>query len=345
MLLFPRCWYWKAYTWPINPKDTLLAGHQLKVDIDLFQLLNNRVQINEIVLKGITLKLKRPKPDQSFNYQFIVDAFASEDEDPVDDTTALIMAVKKMTVDNTHLVFFDALTGNDVNVQLGHAQLRMARIDPNKLEYEVPRIAIRGLRGSVVQTTPLEIVAINTNPDPEVANEKPEYIKFINQETHLQDVDFAYSSEASALETKFTFKDLQVFPKTIDLEKNLIALHKVELSDFTGRIDLNAKTETEAIKLTTQNKQEVQTRILTLEIHHGPGPPSEQQSDLQRQHPSAPAEWYGLRPPEVPKADLARQQIFVQPRYHCPQDHQRANDRRQWFYPPTIASGLSVYKP
>lgn len=240
-------------------KDTLLAGHQLKVDIDLFQLLNNRVQINEIVLKGITLKLKRPKPDQPFNYQFIVDAFASEDETPVEDSTALIMAVKKMTIDNTHLVYLDALTGNDVDVQLGHAQLSMAHIDPNKLEYEIPRIAIRGLKGRIIQTTPLEIVAINTNPDPKAANEKPEFIKFINQKTRLQDVDFAYNNEASALQTKFTFKDLQIFPKTIDLEKNLIALHNLELSNFTGRIDLNAKTETEAIKLTTQNKQEVQT--------------------------------------------------------------------------------------
>lgn len=240
-------------------QDTLLAGHQLKVDIDLFQLLNKRVQINEIVLKGITLKLKRPKPDQPFNYQFIVDAFASEEEKPIEDSTALVMAVKKMTLDNTHLVFLDVLTGNDVDVQLGHAQLLMAHIDPNKLEYEVPRIAIRGLRGRVVQTTPLEIVAINTNPDPDVANEKPEYFKFINQETHLQDIDFAYSNEAEALQTKFAFKDLQVFPKTIDLEKNLIALHKVELSDFTGRIDLNAKTKTEAVRLTTQTDQEVQT--------------------------------------------------------------------------------------
>ncbi len=240
-------------------KDTLLAGHQLKVDIDLFQLFNNRIQINEIVLKGITVKLKRPKSDQPFNYQFIVDAFASEEEKPVNDSTALIMAVKKMTVDNTHFVFLDVLTGNDVDVYLGHAQLRMARIDPNKLEYEVPRIAIRGLRGRIVQTTPLEIIAINTNPDPNVANEKPEYIKFINQETRLQDVDFVYSNEAAGLQTNFSLKDLQIFPKTIDLEKNLIALHRLELSDFTGKIDLNAKTETPPIKLTTQSKREIQT--------------------------------------------------------------------------------------
>ncbi len=127
-------------------KDTLLAGHQLKVDIDLFQLLNNRVQINEIVLKGITLKLKRQRPDQPFNYQFIVDAFATEEKNPSPDTSALIMAVDKMILDDTRLVFLDVVTGNDVDVYLGHAQLRIARIDANKLEYDVPQIDIRGLR-------------------------------------------------------------------------------------------------------------------------------------------------------------------------------------------------------
>ena len=243
-------------------KDTLLAGHQLKVDIDLFQLLNNRVQINEIVLKGITLKLKRQRPDRPFNYQFIVDAFATEEKKTSPDTSALIMAVDKLILDKTRLVFLDVLTGNDVDVYLGHAQLRIARIDASKLEYDVPQIDIRGLRGRVNQNTPLEITVVNTNPNSELVNEKPEYFKFTNQKTRLRDVDFAYSSEAAAINTNFKFKDLQVFPKTIDLEKNLIALHKLQLSDFTGRIDLNTQAEADLIKLTTQTDQELQTEYL-----------------------------------------------------------------------------------
>jgi len=75
-------------------KDTLLAGHQLKVDIDLFPLLNNRVQINEINLNGITLKLKRKQPNQAFNYQFIVDAFVSKETPVPEDSSTLIMAVE-----------------------------------------------------------------------------------------------------------------------------------------------------------------------------------------------------------------------------------------------------------
>src|SRR5215510_6587060 len=40
-------------------KDTLLAGSKLKVNIDLFRLLRNVVEINEIQLEGITAKIKR----------------------------------------------------------------------------------------------------------------------------------------------------------------------------------------------------------------------------------------------------------------------------------------------
>ncbi len=246
--------------------DTLLAGHQLKVDIDLFPLLNNRVQINEINLNGITLKLKRQQPNQVFNYQFIVDAFVSEDNTVPKDSSSLIMAIEKLIVDDTRLVFLDVVTGNDVDVYLAHAQLHIARIDANKLEYDVPHIAIRGLRGRINQTTALELTAVNTNPDPQVVNEKPEYFKLTNQQIRFEDIDLAYSNEDAALKTKFKFKRLNIFPKSIDLEKSLIALRSLELSDFEGRLDLNAQTPPEVIKLTTQTKQEISTEYLPWKI-------------------------------------------------------------------------------
>src|SRR5437868_544269 len=43
-------------------KDTLIAGRKLKVNIDLFRLFNNIVDIKEIELDGITTKIKRQLP-------------------------------------------------------------------------------------------------------------------------------------------------------------------------------------------------------------------------------------------------------------------------------------------
>ncbi len=43
-------------------KDTLIAGESLMVDINMFKLLKNTVEINELQLKGITAKINRTLP-------------------------------------------------------------------------------------------------------------------------------------------------------------------------------------------------------------------------------------------------------------------------------------------
>ncbi|MEJ7683761.1 MAG: hypothetical protein WKG06_39045 [Segetibacter sp.] len=114
-------------------KDTLIAGNQLKVDIDMFKLLHSELQINEINLNQITAKIKRQLPDTIFNYQFIVDAFASPKDTAVKtDTSAMKMAIEKIIVDKTRLVYFDVVTGNDVDVYLNHFDTRIDKFEPDE---------------------------------------------------------------------------------------------------------------------------------------------------------------------------------------------------------------------
>ena len=80
-------------------KDTLLSGGELKVDISMFLLLKNEVQIKNIDLENILLKVKRLQPDTVFNFQFIVDAFTGRQTGQNKDTTSL-----KMNVDNIRLL-------------------------------------------------------------------------------------------------------------------------------------------------------------------------------------------------------------------------------------------------
>ncbi|MBK9492095.1 MAG: hypothetical protein IPO07_27300 [Haliscomenobacter sp.] len=121
-------------------------------------------------------------------------------------------------------MYFDVVTGNDADLYLGHFDTDIDQFDPANLTYDVPRIYLSGVRGRMKQTTPLEIPVVNTNPDPGVANEVTKYFKLTNREIHLNDIDIAYSNEVSAINTKFKFKDLKIFPATIDLEKSLIAI-------------------------------------------------------------------------------------------------------------------------
>ncbi|MBK6622412.1 MAG: hypothetical protein IPG32_16630 [Saprospirales bacterium] len=128
--------------------DTLLAGHQLMVDINLMPLLYNEIQINEINLNGITAKIKRPGPDTLFNFQFIVDAFTPKKIKPDRDSVTLSMAVEKLIVEDTRVVFYDGLRGDDVAVHIGHLDTRIDEFDPDKLVIEAPSMNLGEISGT-----------------------------------------------------------------------------------------------------------------------------------------------------------------------------------------------------
>src|SRR5690242_8497722 len=52
-------------------KDTLLAGETLKMDISLFELFNNKVEINSIDLEKITANIQLSK-DSIYNFDYII---------------------------------------------------------------------------------------------------------------------------------------------------------------------------------------------------------------------------------------------------------------------------------
>lgn len=102
-------------------KDTLLYGGSIKVDIALLDIIfNGDITINQLQLKDITAKVKRELPDTSYNFQFIIDAFSSEEpsvKDPADTASSSIpIDIKKITLDNIRVVYKDVVTGNDAGL-------------------------------------------------------------------------------------------------------------------------------------------------------------------------------------------------------------------------------------
>ncbi len=244
-------------------KDTLLAGKQLKVDIDMFKLIKGEIQINEINLNGITAKIKRQLPDTTFNYQFIIDAFVTPSTTPAKkDTAALKMAINKIIVDKSRFVYLDVVTGNDVDVYLNHFDTRINTFDPTHLRYDVPTIVLNGVRGRVNQTRPMTIAAVNTNPDSTVKNETPSYFNFTNKETLVSDIDVSYRNDVSAMATRIQFKDLNLYPRSIDLKNSIVAVDKVELNGLNGNLSMGTTTDTKVVKITNQNEQEVALEYL-----------------------------------------------------------------------------------
>jgi translocation and assembly module TamB len=255
---FPKMLVLKGVYIEDQEKDTLLAGGLLKVDIAMFKLLSNEVEINQIVLENITAKIKRQLPDTTFNFQFIIDAFISEETKPKStDTAAMKISIDKIIVDKTRFVYKDVVTGNDVDVYVNHFDTRINIFDPDRMRFDVPGITLNGVRGVIKQSKPLEITAVNTNPDTLQINEAPAFLRLTNDITTLENIHIDYSNAVSGIKTKINFKNLVVRPRDIDMENSVIALDEIELNNLSGYLAMNKVAETDVVKLTDENRQTV----------------------------------------------------------------------------------------
>ena len=81
------------------------------VDISMLKLLKSEVEIQEISVNNIIAKVKRLPPDSTFNFQYIVDAFAGAPSATSDtqNTSSLKMNINRILVNNTHIIYKDAL--------------------------------------------------------------------------------------------------------------------------------------------------------------------------------------------------------------------------------------------
>ena len=223
-------------------KDTLLSGGLLKVDIDMLKLLTNEVQIKEINLANITTKIKRINQDTVFNFQFIVNAFMSNQKDTsvVHDSSTLKMNIDNVVLNNVRVIYQDVITGDDMNMFFAHLDAPIKRFDPDHLYFDIPTFTLKGLKGYYYQNQPLK-PKIDSAVAQAVSNAQ-NFFQIKNNELRLQDIDIDYKS----------------------VPTNILAI--VKLSKFIAHPDtLNVKTgnysfkdmmlDTSYIALTMSNKK------------------------------------------------------------------------------------------
>ncbi|HYC29043.1 MAG TPA: hypothetical protein VEB42_09505, partial [Chitinophagaceae bacterium] len=236
-------------------KDTLLSGGRLAVDISMFKLINGEVEINEIQLENITAKIKRQLPDTTFNFQFIVDAFAPKQTQTVqpNDTAAMKMAIKSILLDKVRIVYNDVITGNDMDVWVNDFTTRIDVFDPIKMNFDIPTIQVNGVRARIYQSKPL----LENNPVSQDVAEatQPMNLNLKLKQINLQNIDLDYRNDVSAFYNTIKLGQLEADAKSIDLPNMVIDLNKLHLDKTTAFIRLGNKEEAKVVA--QQIKQEV----------------------------------------------------------------------------------------
>jgi len=224
--------------------DTLLFVDKLNVGIYLPDLIKSQANISSINLDGVNANINR-EDDGKFNFDFILDAFATEDDEDKD-SKPFIISLSKIDLKNIDVNFNDGVSKNFFKIGLNHFQTEVKTFDLIENNYEINTILIDGFKFKLDQKLVDKIVATSEVQADSVSDSKPLKIQLSN--IQLKNFDVSYLDENSKMNAHVIFEDLNTNIKKIDLAKNAFEVDKVNLSNATIDFSMFSQPKIESTK-------------------------------------------------------------------------------------------------
>lgn len=194
--------------------DTLLYAEKFKVDLDMWGLIKNKADLTAIDARGVVANVVR-NPDGSFNYDYIVDAFAGNKQEEDKPSKPFVLSLDKINLEKINVSFRDLQSANNMKVAFTRFNTRVQKFDPSQNTYAVGDIVWDGLRLDVQQ----DLVQ-------EVAKETEKKVDSLKQKAPLQiglkglaftNFNINYRDDNSRTAAKVIFKELSGKVNTLDL--------------------------------------------------------------------------------------------------------------------------------
>ena len=233
--------------------DTLLAVKSLDVGLHIPKLLNNTADITSVNLQGVRAHVIRAA-DGSFNFQYIIDAFATKDEEE-SETKPFIISLDKINLEDIGITFTDKQAGNDIKFYLNTFATRVKTFDLENNTYGVDNISLDGLRLKLQQDLVAEVTQKVEEKVDSLSQQKP--LKINVNSIDFTNFDVSYNDDTTKTNASILFAELNTKIKTIDLEKNFFEVDQVTLKKANIKASLFLPEEKN--KETSDNEKQTET--------------------------------------------------------------------------------------
>ena len=241
--------------------DTLLYAKKFKVDLDMLQLLNSKADITNIDLEGINANVVR-NPDGTFNFDYIVDAFAGDKKEENKESKPFIFSLDIVKLKDIKVSFIDQQSRNDINVYFKSFDTRVRDFELEQNSYAFSDINMDGLKLKLQQDFVEEVAEEVDEKVDSLRQRKP--MKIGLQGIKFTNFDIDYADDNSKTFAKAVFKELNTHVNKVDVERSDFDLRHLNLKGANINANLflpqNA-TAQNAAKNNTE-AQENQMRIV-----------------------------------------------------------------------------------
>lgn len=252
-------------------RDTLFSAAELSVNTNLWGLIRNRIHLDDIRLNGFHAHMNRSQKDSSFNFQYIIDAFAGDTIQASDtDTTKQGWKFSLGGIDLTdgHFTYQDHLEENYIDVRLGQFGISLDDFDLDKRRFKVNSITLQDINAQVIQEKD------NANQTTTASSARPPEAPFdfsVNT-VKAHSVSARYRNKAAAQLVYVDLGDLLITANKIDLGSREINLDEINLSNsfisFQQASDEedSVSTKAKAIETSASSGEPWQIRLDNLNI-------------------------------------------------------------------------------
>lgn len=234
-------------------QDTLLYAQSIFVDVRMLGLLSQKVDVNTLELNGVVANMKREQPDTVYNFQFLADAFSSDEEvektpDPDKEKNEWSIGVRKIALNHIRYHLKDHTSGIDLRVSLDQLTTNLRDADLLNQKYHTRDLTLKK-----------PVVALHMQPgtyqEPQDTTDDgiPELDIHVKS-LHIHDLDFAFESEEGS-SMHVQSQTLSLIPEYIGLHRNHLELQSLQMNQL--KADL-AFPETSQDSVAIAEKMQVQ---------------------------------------------------------------------------------------
>ena len=148
-------------------QDTLLYTSELDVRINIWKLLANELRINSIKLDNTIINVSQDSPESDFNFQFLIDAFASNDTVSTPDSNPMKIALDDIDIKNARINYNvlsvpltpDTFNVSHISISEFNTNLSFEFTDIANLKAVVESFSVKENSGLVIKSLQGEIVS------------------------------------------------------------------------------------------------------------------------------------------------------------------------------------------
>ncbi|WP_149242149.1 translocation/assembly module TamB domain-containing protein [Dyadobacter sp. 32] len=222
--------------------DTLLTAKHLRVDLDMYNLIKGKVGINKIEIEGANAHISRTLPDTVFNFQYIIDAFASSEPETVDTTSKpMEMRLDKILLRNVNLSYRDAVIGTDAEANIDSAEVLFDKFNPTRSQYHPTKITLSNSGAKLRMYAALK-QSTDSNP-----SDPADSLDLKLGDVDIRKFSWEFLDESSGLKNGLTVGLLQGHINNIFLESQQADVQKVLLENLNVYAEFAKKEQKKAL--------------------------------------------------------------------------------------------------